>query len=175
MSSLRELSLSNLYATKPSLTLHLIQFLQKSLTIQETTNEWLIRFKNELVDPWTIICRNNLQEWYICSELIQHTSPDIEKDMSLDLFSGKTEGSGRLTLTTFHSSKGREFDAVIIYGVNNNVIPSWRDKKTPQTLKEARRLFYVAVTRPKSILHMVYQYGNDSEFLKSFTSEVEHS
>ncbi|MGQ9374313.1 ATP-dependent helicase [Acinetobacter tandoii] len=158
-----------------SLTLHLIQFLQKSITIQETTNEWLIRFKNELVDPWTIICRNNLQEWYICSELIQHTSPDIEKDMSLDLFSGKTEGSGRLTLTTFHSSKGREFEAVIIYGVNNNVIPNWRDKKTPQTLKEARRLFYVAVTRPKSILHMVYQYGNDSEFLKSFTSEVEHS
>ena len=88
--------------------------------------------------------------------------------MSLDLFSGKTEGTGRLALTTFHSSKGREFDAVILFGVNNDVIPNWRDRQTSKASKEVRRLFYVAVTRPKSILHLVFQKNNHSDFLVDF-------
>ncbi|QNX88367.1 ATP-dependent helicase [Acinetobacter seifertii] len=151
-----------------ALGLQLINFLQKSRTIEETTNEWLLRFKLELVTPWAIVCRNNFQEWYICSELIEKTSPASNKDITLDLFSGKTEGSGRVNLTTFHSSKGREFDAVILFGVNNDVIPSGRDRKTLKGLKEARRLFYVAVTRPKTILHLVYQEKNHSDFLVAF-------
>lgn len=150
---------------KQILGLQLIDFLQKSRTIKETANEWLLRFKTELITPWSSSCRNNLQEWSICSDLIDKTSPTSNRDISLDLFSGKSEGSGRVNLTTFHSSKGREFDAVIIFGVNNDVIPNWRDRKTPKALKEARRLFYVAVTRPKTILYLVYQESNHSDFL----------
>ncbi|QHH96052.1 ATP-dependent helicase [Acinetobacter dispersus] len=150
------------------LLLQLINFLQKSRTIEETTNEWLLRFKLELVTPWTIVCRNSFQEWCICSELIEKTSPTLNKDISLELFSGKVEGTGRVNLTTFHSSKGREFDAVILFGVNNSVIPVSRDKKTSKTLQEARRVFYVAVTRPKTILHLVYEENNPSDFLCDF-------
>lgn len=150
------------------LGLQLINFLQNSKSITETANEWLLRFNQELVKPWKTVCRNNLQEWEICSELLEKTSPASSKDMSLDLFSGKTEGTGRLTLTTFHSSKGREFDAVILFGVNNDVIPNWRDRRTPKASKEARRLFYVAVTRPKTILHLVFQKNNHSDFLVDF-------
>ncbi|TDH74518.1 ATP-dependent helicase, partial [Acinetobacter baumannii] len=79
----------------------------------------LIRFEKELMAHWSSICRNNIQEWEVCLDLIKKTSPQMNKDMSLELFSGKTEGTGRLILTTFHSSKGREFDAVIIFGRNN--------------------------------------------------------
>ena len=150
------------------LGLQLINFLQNSKSITETANEWLFRFNQELVKPWKTVCRNNLQEWEICSELLEKTSPESNKDMSLDLFSGKTEGTGRLALTTFHSSKGREFDAVILFGVNNDVIPNWRDRQTSKASKEARRLFYVAVTRPKSILHLVFQKNNHSDFLVDF-------
>lgn len=150
------------------LGLQLINFLQNSKSLTETANEWLLRFNQELVKPWKTVCRNNLQEWEICSELLEKTSPASNKDMSLDLFSGKTEGTGRLTLTTFHSSKGREFDAVILFGVNNDVIPNWRDRRTPKASKEARRLFYVAVTRPKTILHLVFQKNNHSDFLVDF-------
>ena len=128
----------------------------ETMSITETANEWLLRFNQELVKPWKTVCRNNLQEWEICSELLEKTSPESNKDMSLDLFSGKTEGTGRLALTTFHSSKGREFDAVILFGVNNDVIPNWRDRQTSKASKEARRLFYVAVTRAKDILYLSY-------------------
>jgi len=150
---------------KQTLGLQLIDFLQKSRIIKETANEWLLRFERELITPWSSICRNNLKEWSICSDLIDKTSPTSNSDISLDLFSGKNEGSQRVNLTTFHSSKGREFDAVILFGGNNDVIPDWRDRKTPKALKEARRLFYVAVTRPKTILYLVYQENNHSDFL----------
>lgn len=150
------------------ISLQLINFLQKSRTPNESANIWLIRFNEELIEIWRNRCRNNFQEWDICLEMIQRTSPTENKDMTLDLFSGKTEGSGRLTLSTFHSSKGREFDIVIVFGINNDIIPDWRDQKTSRSLKEARRLFYVAVTRPRSILHLVYQSKNHSVFLNEF-------
>ncbi|WP_026471605.1 ATP-dependent helicase [Alkanindiges illinoisensis] len=158
-----------------SLTLSLIQFLQKSITLQETTNEWLSRLNKELLIPWTTICRNSLQEWHTCSELMQRTSSVENKDMSLNLFAGKTEGSGRLNLSTFHSSKGREFDVVIIFGINNGIIPNKWDSKTPKALQEARRLFYVAVTRPRKILCLVYEDGNHSEFLVEFYKRTKDS
>lgn len=169
-----EIVYSNQYAQneKQALELQLINFLQKSRKLDESANEWLLRFYEELVQNWETICRNNIQEWSNCIELIQKTSPTINKDMTLELFSGKTEGSGRLNLTTFHSSKGREFDVVIVYAVNNDVIPEWRDKKTIKQFKEARRLFYVAVTRPKAILHLVFQKKNYSEFVLDFYKRI---
>ena len=59
-------------------------------------------------------------------------------------------------------------DVVIIFGVNNNIIPDKRDRENLKTMQEARRLFYVAVTRPKKILHLVYQSKNHSEFLNEY-------
>lgn len=150
------------------LGLQLISFLQKSKSVKETTNEWLSRFNEELISPWIKICRNNVQEWSVCSDLIEKTSPIANKDISLDLFSGKSVGSGRVNLTTFHSSKGREFDVVIIFAVNDYVIPTWKDNKTLNALKEARRVFYVAVTRPKTRLHLVFQKNKHSSFLAEF-------
>lgn len=148
------------------LILQLIKFLQISVSLKESTNTWLTRLNNELITPWISISRNNFQEWDICKDIIEKTSSD--RDMSLNLFAGKIEGSGRLILTTFHSSKGREFDVVIIFGVNNNIIPDKRDRENLKTMQEARRLFYVAVTRPKKILHLVYQSKNHSEFLNEY-------
>lgn len=52
------------------------------------------------------------------------TDPTKGKDMSLGSFAGRTEGSGRLNLSTLHNAKGREFDAVILYGMNSGEIPS---------------------------------------------------
>ncbi|HCW3794322.1 TPA: ATP-binding domain-containing protein, partial [Acinetobacter baumannii] len=157
------------------LDLQLINFLQKSRFVSETANAWLIRFEKELMAHWSSICRNNIQEWEVCLDLIKKTSPQMNKDMSLELFSGKTEGTGRLILTTFHSSKGREFDAVIIFGANKGILPDKRDLKTFKSLKEVKRLFYVAVTRPKTILHLVYESKKHSEFLDEFYRRTQQS
>ncbi len=54
-------------------------------------------------------------------------------------------------MMTVHASKGLEFGTVIIAGVKNEIFP---DHSTD--IEEERRLFYVALTRAKHNLHVIY-------------------
>jgi len=45
-------------------------------------------------------------------------TPALGRDMPLNVFSGRIDGSGRVPLSTLHSAKAREFDAVILFGIN---------------------------------------------------------
>ncbi|MGM3214606.1 3'-5' exonuclease [Pseudomonas sp. PhalM4] len=94
-------------------------------------------------------CPNTHQEWEVCYELVARTDPDSGSDIPLNVFAGRIDGSGRVTLSTLHSAKGREFDAVILFGLNAQIFPSWRDAQSERSMREARRLFYVGVTRPR--------------------------
>ncbi|MBB3879133.1 3'-5' exonuclease [Sphingomonas pseudosanguinis] len=49
--------------------------------------------------------------------------------------------------------------------MNAGDIPSNRDKKSPGSLREARRLFYVSVTRPRKELAIVFQERNYSPWI----------
>jgi len=66
----------------------------------------------------------------------------------LGLFANPDEA---LKLITLHNSKGREFDAVAMVCMNKGSIPHWTSR-TQAEIDEARRLFYVGVTRAKKIL-----------------------
>lgn len=56
-----------------------------------------------------------------------------------------------LNLITLHSSKGREFEAVIVMGLDVG-----RIHREPKPNDEDRRLFYVGLTRAKREFHMTY-------------------
>lgn len=58
-----------------------------------------------------------------------------------------------ITLTTMHSAKGLEYEAVFIIEANEGITPHRKAVK-PEELEEERRMFYVAVTRAKSYLHI---------------------
>lgn len=76
-----------------------------------------------------------------------------------------------LTLSTFHSAKGLEFRRVFMIDLVKGTIPSEEDESDPWLLEEARRLFYVGMTRAKERLELLsYQQLNgkpkeDSRFL----------
>jgi DNA helicase-2/ATP-dependent DNA helicase PcrA len=73
---------------------------------------------------------------------------------------------GKATLTTYHSAKGREWDVVILPGLIDGIMPDRRWSKargthlepTPDRLEQDRRLFYVGLTRAKTVV--VLMYGN---------------
>lgn len=70
----------------------------------------------------------------------------------------KIENSN-LTLSTIHASKGLEFDNVFIIDMVDNEFPSSHSKSSDDNLgvlEEERRLFYVAMTRAKHNLTIIY-------------------
>jgi DNA helicase-2/ATP-dependent DNA helicase PcrA len=61
-----------------------------------------------------------------------------------------------LVLSTAHSAKGKEWDAVFVIWAVDGWFPSARCLKTPEETDEERRLMYVAMTRARNHLSIVY-------------------
>ena len=60
-----------------------------------------------------------------------------------------------LVLSTIHSAKGQEWDAVYILNVADGNFPSEFATGCAETIEEERRLLYVAMTRAKADLHLI--------------------
>jgi DNA helicase-2/ATP-dependent DNA helicase PcrA len=60
-----------------------------------------------------------------------------------------------LVLSTIHSAKGQEWDAVYVLNVADGNFPSEFSTGSASAIEEERRLLYVAMTRAKSDLHLV--------------------
>ena len=58
-----------------------------------------------------------------------------------------------VTVTTMHSSKGLEYKVVIIMNANEGITPYKKAVKDAD-IEEERRMFYVAMTRAKTYLHV---------------------
>ena len=63
---------------------------------------------------------------------------------------------GAVTLMTIHAAKGLEFSSVFIVGLEEGLFPHSRVFTDPTELEEERRLAYVAITRAKANLYMIY-------------------
>lgn len=69
-------------------------------------------------------------------------------------FGGQHISEDRLNLTTIHSSKGLEYDVVIMLDLEAGRIP--RHNASEIQVMEARRLFYVAMTRARHEVHLLW-------------------
>ena len=70
-----------------------------------------------------------------------------------------------VSLMTMHSSKGLEFPIVYILDANEKVTPHHK-AVLDADLEEERRMFYVAMTRAKDLLHVCYvkeRYGKKQD------------
>ena len=82
-----------------------------------------------------------------------------------------------LTLATAHGTKGLEFDHVAVIGLDDGRFPSARSiteaLEPERALEEERRLAYVAWTRARRSLTLVYDPGSPSSFLLEAFSPAE--
>ncbi|HSW33242.1 MAG TPA: ATP-dependent helicase [Steroidobacteraceae bacterium] len=60
-----------------------------------------------------------------------------------------------LVLSTVHSAKGQEWEAVHVLNVTDGSFPSEFSAGRPELIEEERRLLYVAMTRAKQELHLL--------------------
>jgi DNA helicase II / ATP-dependent DNA helicase PcrA len=81
-----------------------------------------------------------------------------------DLAAGdRREEDDVLVLSTVHSAKGREWDAVFVIWAVDGWFPSARSLNDQDALEEERRLMYVALTRARNyltVVHPLSAYGS---------------
>ncbi len=74
-----------------------------------------------------------------------------------------SEDSRKITLMTYHSSKGLDFDSVFIPGLNKDLFITPGESLS-------KRVFMVAMTRSRSELYLTYS-GTRSSYLEDFLSD----
>jgi DNA helicase-2/ATP-dependent DNA helicase PcrA len=98
-------------------------------------------------------------------ELISGRYPTRERfltELTLDPPSAASDRAGDplldedyLILSTVHSAKGQEWDAVFVLNVTDGNFPSEFATGKPEMIEEERRLLYVAMTRAKQSLSLI--------------------
>ncbi|WP_026602764.1 3'-5' exonuclease [Methylomonas sp. 11b] len=119
-------------------------------------HRWLLALRRDVLnemleqEPGLADEKDNLEE------LINAAAKGgILQGFTVEIFGNQGKSPDQLNLMTLHSSKGLEFQAVIMIGLENGVFPSGLDR-TDEQLKEASRLFYVGLTRAKTQVHLIY-------------------
>lgn len=94
---------------------------------------------------------NNLEN------LLQLTKNGTYSDYDVEKFAYIRKPNNQVTLTTRHSSKGLEFEAVIMLGMEHTLFPSYRslNSDNPSELEEETRLFFVCVSRSKRVCYLL--------------------
>jgi DNA helicase-2/ATP-dependent DNA helicase PcrA len=104
-------------------------------------------------------------EWFAYIE--DYSQKLIEK--AIEVNQAKTA----ITLTTMHSAKGLEFDYVFIIDANEGIIPHEKSN-LPEDIEEERRLFYVAMTRARKNLEILFasERYNKKYTISRFVNEI---
>ena len=127
-----------------------------------TLNDSMV-YKNSIVD-WFLYLRNQLKfDSYLERNIFFQDEIDnidnLEDEMrgeeyidyGIDKFSHIGKPENQVVISTRHSSKGLEFEVVVMMGMEEDHFPSYYDKKDSKLLAEDNRLCFVCVSRAKRV------------------------
>lgn len=123
---------------------------------------------------------DNLYELISAAEAFSAENPkaDIDEFFAFSSLETNVETAKRndaidaVKMMTVHSSKGLEFDAVFVTGLEDGVFPHSNSFSEPSLVEEERRLMYVAMTRAKDALYLTraeerMMHGQKNRFIGS--------
>lgn len=132
--------------------IHFLRILEESKKLACSAQKWFVHIRKELsfddvlknndLLPGEIENLDNLQLELSGEEYINY---GIEKFCKI----GKPEN--QVVISTRHSSKGLEFEAVVMMGMEDERFPDFRIKNDENKMKESDRLCFVCVSRAKRI------------------------
>jgi DNA helicase-2/ATP-dependent DNA helicase PcrA len=119
-------------------------------TENKNTFEWIsflvtqLDLNNTLVD--SELYPNEVEN---IEELLAEAKLHNLKNASIQRFANLGFPENEVTITTRHSSKGLEFEAVILLGMEEGSFPDYRHFNNPSALAEDQRICYVCISRAK--------------------------
>lgn len=135
-------------------------------------HDWLSDLRRELLRDLFVGSRTLQDESNTLDEFIQRTGPGgASEELALGQFCGHGVANDRINLTTLHSSKGREFRLVVMFGMDDGKVP--RKGANARGIREARRLFYVGFTRAEEEVHICCSSHNPSPFVVELAERLE--
>ncbi|QWC00009.1 UvrD-helicase domain-containing protein [Mycoplasmatota bacterium] len=104
-------------------------------------------------------------------------------DLVLHVEAEDNEEKEAVSLMTFHSAKGLEFDVVFMTCLEQSLFPSIRNSfDSANNIDEERRLFYVGLTRARNLVYLTncktrFMYGRymdnlDSQFIEEIDEDL---
>lgn len=139
------------------------------------------------------VCTDNLSEWlcYLDKEVgivsaftaserypdeidnfnkLLETARSHDTQLTIKFLTRLDIPENQVVLTTRHSSKGLEFDVVILPGMEKDSFPSYYDN-TPRKLAEARRLCFVSVSRARKACILIRSKNLQNKYGRWFSKE----
>ena len=137
-----------------------VQYILKSIGYEMHLKENAGR-STERWREWTEICDwvkeearqyETLEEWLEAKKCYERKLQEMSEEKA------KKEKGNEVQLMTIHASKGLEFDRVWIPDCNEKIFPHGNGIEATDC-EEERRIFYVAMTRAKKSLELLYLTG----------------
>lgn len=131
---------------------HLHKVLKQSKTYEKSLTQWFVFLREELRFDYYLDHNVFFQdERENIDNLVEEMSGAEYSDYGIDKFCKIGKPENQIVISTRHSSKGLEFEAVIMMGMEEDHFPNYYAKNDAKMLEEANRLCFVCVSRAKRI------------------------
>jgi len=144
----------------------LVRFLFTNRDPAGVCGTWLRRFDEEVLQAVTGGVEDDDRESF--TELLAACAEGgTLAELDIGMFAGKSGSPRHVVLMNFHTSKGTEFNNVVLLGMDSGRMPIYRARGADE-LAEQRRLFFVGVSRARREVHILYSGWTANRYGRQF-------
>lgn len=148
----------------------IFQTLTASKVYKDNLSEWLCYLDKKVGIVSAFTASERYPDEIDNYNKLLETARSHDTQLTIKLLTRLGIPENQVVLTTRHSSKGLEFDVVILPGMEKDSFPSYYDN-TPRKLAEARRLCFVSVSRARKACILIRSKNLQNQYGRWFSKE----
>ena len=148
----------------------IFQTLTASKVYKDNLSEWLCYLDKEVGIVSAFTASERYPDEIDNFNKLLETARSHDTQLTIKFLTRLGIPENQVVLTTRHSSKGLEFDVVILPGMEKDSFPSYYDN-TPRKLAEARRLCFVSVSRARKACILIRSKNLQNKYGRWFSKE----